>query len=589
LQSERRLGLRLAVAFVTIALWLTSVFLHKEGGDIFAAFFAYAKTHWGGGTVAVPSPLGRVIAERVIFSVALALGLAVFTLTCWNVLRSAHGRRAFPELLVRGAAGLLCAWGADRYLICIQSECIHFAQYGFVAFGLSLALRSPRAGFALAVFGGFLDESNQWWRIYFNEVKEHLDWSDMCLNTCGAACGALPWTALARLRRYSEGKEDAFERGNMVPAFLGVLGIAAVIVFLRTSCTLGHDQLWPYWDQLDAHKPFHQFTLKEGIPALLGLATVLYYVVDERRRNLPVGVFVFVLVAWHIGLSLPSDAGIPLHENVPVVTVPHAKGPIAIDGKIDEKEWEGALKVSLGPFAPTADEDDRKKMPQAFGPEQRTQARLLWDEKFLYIAFECETKDVWARDLPRDDERLAQTPCVEVFLDPDNAEHTYYEFEFSAANRQADYFCYIPEIPQWVPAPTMREFVNLAGWDSKNLQSAVSVQGGEVDLVGADAQLDAPRQNPATQGYTVEIAIPWHDMQGRSVSPNIATSVSPVKPGAVFRMNLYRIEPCRPATMMKPGTQDVIAVPTTYMAWSPTHAPLDFHRPQFFGQLILGQ
>src|ERR1700722_5151019 len=144
LQSERRLGLRLAVALVTLALWLTSVFFHKEGGDIFAAYFTYGKTHWGGGTLAVPSPMGRVIAERVIFFVALTLGLAVLALTSWNVLRSPHGRRAFPELLLRGAAGLLCAWGADRYLICIQSECVHFAQYGFVAFGLSLALRSPR-------------------------------------------------------------------------------------------------------------------------------------------------------------------------------------------------------------------------------------------------------------------------------------------------------------------------------------------------------------------------------------------------------------------------------------------------------------
>ena len=76
------------------------------------------------------------------------------------MLSSPVGRRALPELLVRWAAGLLCCWAADRYLICIQSECIHFVQYRVVAFGLSFALGNPRLGFALAVFGGFLDESN---------------------------------------------------------------------------------------------------------------------------------------------------------------------------------------------------------------------------------------------------------------------------------------------------------------------------------------------------------------------------------------------------------------------------------------------
>ncbi len=575
--NERRLGLRLAVASVTIALWIVSVLYHEEGGKIFAAYFKYGTTHWGGGTLDVPSPAGRAIAEKLIFSVALVMGLAVLAITLWTVLRSAHGRRAFPELALRGAAGLLACWAANRYWICIQSEDVHFAQYGFVAFGLSLATRSPRAGFALAVFGGFLDESNQWWRMYFHEVKEHLDWSDMCLNTCGACCGALPWTAVARLRRYAEAKEEAFEPGNRVPALLGIVGIAAIVLFLRTCCTLGHDQLWPYWDQLDMHKPFHQYTVKEGIPGLLALAVILYYVVDERRKGIPIGALVFAMLAWHIGLTLPTDKGMPLHENVPQATVPKAKGPIAIDGKLDEKDWEGALKVSLGPFEPDPDEDDKKKLPDSFGPLQKTEARLLWDDKALYVAFLCSSTDVWGRDLPRDHTLIANTPCVEVFLDPDNAEHTYYEFEVSAANRQADYFCYIPEIPQWVPAPTMREFVNLVGWDSKNFQSAVSVQGGELDLVPLDDPLEKARTKPATQGYTVEMAIPWSDMQGRSVTPNILTNESPLKPGAKFRINLYRVEAYRPQT------------PVSYMAWSPTHAPIDFHRPQFFAQITLGE
>src|SRR5579872_308123 len=71
LGNERRLGLRLAVASVTIALWLVSVFYHEEGGKLFAAYFKYGTTHWGGGTLDVPSPAGRAIAEKLIFSIAL--------------------------------------------------------------------------------------------------------------------------------------------------------------------------------------------------------------------------------------------------------------------------------------------------------------------------------------------------------------------------------------------------------------------------------------------------------------------------------------------------------------------------------------
>jgi hypothetical protein len=304
-------------------------------------------------------------------------------------------------------------------------------------------------------------------------------------------------------------------------------------------------------------------------------------VVDERRRNIPIAALVGVLVAWHIGVHLPTDAGEAVHENVPRVTIPHAKGAITIDGKLDEADWANALRVELHGFAPDADEDDKKKQPFAYGPELATEARLLWDENWLYVAFVCSSQDVWARDLPRDNAEIANLPCVEVFLDLDAAERSYYEFEVSAANRQADYFVYFPELPQWTPAPMVRDFVNLDGWDSKRLQSAVTVQGGECDLLPPGAPL-AKRTKPPTDGYTVEIAIPWGDMKGRVCTPHPMSGASPLKPGARLRANLYRIEPSRADPAASP-------LPATYMAWSATHAPLEFHRPYFFGELTLGE
>jgi hypothetical protein len=576
-EPPRRLGLRIAVAVIALGLWTASVFLHGTGSLVFAAFFKHATDNWG--------PNGRALAEKTLFLGAVSLGLVVLALSSIKVLSSAHGRRATPELLFRWAAALLFAWATNRYLICIQSECVHYAQYGFVAFSLAFATRNPRLALVATVFCGFLDESNQWWRMYFNEVNEHLDWSDMCLNAAGAACGALPWTSIHRLRRYAEGEEDKVATGSPLPQILALAGAAALVFYLVTRCELGHDHSWPYWGQLDNHKPFHQFSTREGVPALLALTILLYYVVDERRKNLPIGALVCALVAWHIGIVLPTDGGQPLHEPVPVLTVPKAKGPIAVDGKLDEKDWQTAAKVELHGFAPHPDEDDLRKQPWAFGPELKTEARLLWDEQALYVAFECASKDVWGRELPRDHEQIANHPCVEVFLDPDNAERMYYEFEVSAANQQADYFVYFPELPQWTPAPTMREFVNLPGWDSKNLASAVTVQGGVCDVISGGAPA-VTRTLPATEGYTVEIAIPWQDMKGRAMTPHwdmkTQTMISPLKSGLKLRANLYRVEAHRTEDPAKPA-------PGTYMAWGPTHAPLDFHRPSFFGQLTLGE
>src|SRR5262245_62022765 len=116
-----------------------SVFMHGSGSDVFRRYFDYAAKHWAGGTEDAPSPQGRVIAERVIFGVALGLGLLVLALSLAKMLSSSAGRRAFPELAARWAAGLLACWAVNRTMICIQSESVHFAQYGFVAFGLSYA------------------------------------------------------------------------------------------------------------------------------------------------------------------------------------------------------------------------------------------------------------------------------------------------------------------------------------------------------------------------------------------------------------------------------------------------------------------
>jgi len=83
------------------------------------------------------------------------------------------------------------------------------------------------------------------------------------------------------------------------------------------------------------------------------------------------------------------------------------------------------------------------------------------------------------------------------------------------------------------------------------------------------------RKRPPSRGYTVEVALPWDDLRGRAVKEDGNTGKHTVVPGARFRANLCRIEYQRPYD--QPG------FPHSYLTWAPTHAPLDFHRPMFFG------
>src|SRR5205085_9997230 len=186
---------------------------------------------------------------------------------------------------------------ANRYLICIQNENTHFVQFGGLAFLLAFGLSSPRWAFVLTVFLGFLDELHQWWFIYFREVSQHLDWSDVCLDVCGAAAGALPFTTFARIRRYAAGIGNevvVLTRENRFKVAVGMLAFSGLLALLILKTNLGHYATSRPWQMLDNRKPYHELSTGEGVPALLALAFVLYFVVDERRRAIPIRALVAI-------------------------------------------------------------------------------------------------------------------------------------------------------------------------------------------------------------------------------------------------------------------------------------------------------
>jgi Carbohydrate family 9 binding domain-like len=185
-----------------------------------------------------------------------------------------------------------------------------------------------------------------------------------------------------------------------------------------------------------------------------------------------------------------------LAATLPEYRVVRAKLAPLIDGILDDVAWKRATPVNLV-----------NSLDGSPG-RVRTTARLLWDDKYLYVSFDCEDPDVWTTFTKRD-EPLYTQEAVEIFIDADGDGRTYNEIEVNAANALFD--AYFPE---------RRQGMDLS-WDSGAL-TAVTVQGTLNDASDKD------------EGWRVEMRIPFDRL---AAVPHL-----PPRPGDRWRFNLYRIE-----------------------------------------------
>src|SRR3954468_21888421 len=98
----------------------------------------------------------------------------------------------------------------------------------------------------------------------------------------------------------------------------------------------------------------------------------------------------------------------------------HAATAPTIDGRPGEDAWKAAEVMKDFGVVRT----DNKRAARA------TTARLLWDEKFLYAAFECVNDGIRTKAVERDDP-VWEAEAAELFLCPRGAAAVYYEFNFS--------------------------------------------------------------------------------------------------------------------------------------------------------------
>lgn len=200
--------------------------------------------------------------------------------------------------------------------------------------------------------------------------------------------------------------------------------------------------------------------------------------------------------------------------------------PITIDGRLDEPAWRNAPVIDH--FVNTGDGSAGK---------YTTEAKILYDDRYVYFAFRSFDENIWSTKTKRD-EHLWEEEVVEVFIQPDEHMPSYIELEVNPLGALLD--TYMTDSSKgW----------DFDKWNMANIRWAVQVQG-TVD------------GKPGDTSWTCEIAFP---IEGESTPPYY-----PHRPVNDWRVNLYRGE-------SKPGF--------ALLAWSPTYME-DFHVPGRFGRLL---
>lgn len=177
--------------------------------------------------------------------------------------------------------------------------------------------------------------------------------------------------------------------------------------------------------------------------------------------------------------------------------VHRARGPIQIDGVLAESAWDGAERA--GPFVRSI---DGKAAAAA------TEARLLWDDDNLYVAFLAADTNV-AGEFFKDDEKLYTSNVVEIFLDPSGDGSHYDEIEVAPTNALFD--------------------ASFSGGPRKGMDLSWSSHARHA--VHVDGTLNDPRD--VDRGWTVELAIPFASLTGMK-TPRPAR-------GDRWKFNLYRL------------------------------------------------
>jgi hypothetical protein len=169
-----------------------------------------------------------------------------------------------------------------------------------------------------------------------------------------------------------------------------------------------------------------------------------------------------------------------------------ASSPIHVDGKLDEEAWRQAI--------PLAFDIPRDQQQQGLTLEEKGTGRVLWDDQYLYVAFDFVDSDVVANGTEDDQEHHNLGDVAEIFLKPTD-QTWYWEFHVTPAGYVSTYW------------HVGRGRFGLQGENShikpRFIQAAAQVHGTLNDWRDRD------------QGWTAEVAIPWSKLDRFGEKPDV--------------------------------------------------------------------
>lgn len=203
-----------------------------------------------------------------------------------------------------------------------------------------------------------------------------------------------------------------------------------------------------------------------------------------------------------------------------------APGEVVVDGRLDDAGWVGV--PNLSDFVTPQDGDE-------LSDRQRPEAKLTWDDRYLYVAFRVPDGDIASAFTGRDS-RLWEADVVEIYLDPGADGKDYLELQVAPTGEIFDALFTSRRQPPWEEA----------------------APAFTIDMV-AKVTIDGTLNQPGDEdrSWTVEVAIPWAQIPGQSGPPTADTT---------WAVNLYRLDQ------------------TFHAAWAP--AGNDYHNVPQFGRVV---
>jgi len=230
-------------------------------------------------------------------------------------------------------------------------------------------------------------------------------------------------------------------------------------------------------------------------------------------------------------------------------TAVFAAVPPELDGDIGDKAWKN---VSWTDLFEDIEGDRRPK------PAHRTRVKMLWDKTYLYVAAELEEPHIWG-GLENHDDIIYYDNDFEVFIDPGNNTHDYFEIEVNALNTLLDLY---------LPKPYRNGGAVLMSWNAPGLVSKVKING--------------TLNNPADKdsSWTVEMAIPFKAL-------SMGNHVKVPREGELWRVNFSRVQwdtEIKDGRYVKLKDRSGKVSPERNWVWSP-QGVVNMHLPERWGYL----